>query len=83
MEDDDKTKILAFSEQQKKTSNPTQSKFSIILHDVTLTQDVPPNKLEDVLIGMVTKHSNRADPNSHPGDIRSVLSQPAKTAKVT
>ena len=80
MEDDDKAKIIALSEQWKATSNSTQSKFSVTVHDVSSMQDIPPDDLEDVLIAMmVTKHPNCAKPpSSNPVDIPSVLSQPAK-----
>ena len=47
-----------------------------------MTQDTPPDNIDDVLIAMVTKHTNRTIPGSHPADVRSVLSQPAKTPKV-
>ena len=76
MEDDNKTKILALSEQRKTAPNSTSSKFSVNAHDVTSMQGIPPDdKLEDILIAMVTKHSNRANKlSSHSGDVRSVLS---------
>jgi hypothetical protein len=48
-----------------------------------LAQDTPSaDNIDDVLLAMVTKHSNRSTgPSSHPGDICSVLYQPTKTAK--
>jgi hypothetical protein len=43
---------------------------------------IPSDNIDDVLLAMVAKHSNRSTrPSSHPGDIRSVLSQPTKAAK--
>jgi hypothetical protein len=77
MEDDNKIKILALSEQKRAAPQTAHSKFSVNAHDVATAQD----DSEDVMLAMVTKHSTRA-PSSHPGDICSVLSQPAKTAKV-
>jgi hypothetical protein len=47
------------------------------------TPDASTDTIYDVLLAMVTKHSNRPKPSSHPGDIRSVLSQPAKTPKTS
>jgi hypothetical protein len=78
MEDDDKALILALQEKRKTTPQSDQSKFSVNTH---LTQDTASDNIDDVLLAMVTKHSNRAKSSSHPADIRSVLSQPAKAAK--
>jgi hypothetical protein len=80
MEDDDKAKILALSETRKPAAQSGSSKFSINSHAAT---DAPEADLDEVLIAMVTKHSNRSKPHSHPGDIRTVLSQPAMTSKAT
>ena len=78
MEDDEKAKVLALSEQRKMASHSTSCKVSINAHyyfDVRSS----PRELEEVLITMVTKHSNRASkPSSHYGDVRSVMSQPNK-----
>jgi hypothetical protein len=82
MGDDDKAKILAPSEQRRSASQPPASKYSVNTHDVTSTSGDPPQDSDDVLIAMVTKHSNLARPPSHPGNVRSVLSQPAKSANV-
>ena len=83
MEDDDKAKIIALSEQRKAAPQSAQSKFSVNAHTATLIQDTPPDDLEDLLLAMVTQHSNWcAKPSSHLGDICSVLSQAAKAAKV-
>jgi hypothetical protein len=81
MEDDDKAKILALHETRKGDLPPAKSKFSVNTH--TVTDDIPPDDLDDILLAMVTKQSNRAraKPNSHPADVRSVLSQPIKAAK--
>jgi hypothetical protein len=80
MEDDDKALILALQDSRTSTSKskPDSSKYSINSH--SLATDTSEN-LDDILLAMVTKHSNRATPKSHPGDIRSVLSQPAKAVK--
>jgi hypothetical protein len=79
MEDDDKAKILALQETRKGALPSAKSKFSVNTH--TVTDDMPPDDLDDILLAMVTKQSNRAKPNSHPADVRSVLSQPIKAAK--
>jgi hypothetical protein len=80
MEDDVKAKILALSETRKPAAQAGSSKFSVNSHAAT---DAPEADLDDVLIAMVTKHSNRSKPHSHPGDMRTVLSQPAMTSKAT
>jgi hypothetical protein len=85
MEDGDKAVILALQENRKtgfKSEHPKtsdHSKFSVNTH---LTQDAPVGTVDDVLIAMVTKHSNREKPPSHPADVRAVLSQPVKEPKV-
>jgi hypothetical protein len=84
MEDGDKAVILALNEDRKKSTashhpKPDQSKYSINAH---LTQDTPVDNVDDVLLSMVTKHTNRTLPDSHPADVRSVLSQPVKVPKV-
>ena len=85
MEDGDKAIILALHEERKKAfashnkPKPDSSKYSINSH---VTQDAQPDSVDDVLLAMVTKHTNRTVPNSHPADVRSVLSQPVKTPKV-
>jgi hypothetical protein len=82
MADDDKALILALQEKRKETPQSDQSKFSVNTHAATLTQDTTCDNLDDVLLAMVTKHSNRStQPSSHPGDICSVLSEPTKAAK--
>jgi hypothetical protein len=82
MADDDKALILSLQEKRKEGLQSDQSKFSVNTQTATLTQDTPSDNIDDVLLAMVTKHSNRSTrPNSHPGDFRSVLSQPTKTAK--
>jgi hypothetical protein len=80
MEDDDKAKMLALSETRKPAAQSASSKFSVDSHTAA---DAPEADLDDVLIAMVTKHSNRSKPHSHPGDMRTVLSQPATTSKAT
>jgi hypothetical protein len=75
MADDDKVRILALQEQRH-----DPSKILANTHDAT--HDVSSDNIDDVLIAMVTKHSNRKIPTTHPGDVRSVLSQPAKATKV-
>jgi hypothetical protein len=77
MEDDDKALILALQEKNKGGLQSDRSKFSVNTH-TTLTSDTPS---DDVLLAMITKHTNRPKPSSHPGDIRSVLSQPVKATK--
>ncbi len=62
--DNDKAIILALRE--KRTGNS---------HAITPITDLPPDDIDDELIAMVTKHSNRDLPSSHPGDIRKVLGQ--------
>jgi hypothetical protein len=79
MEDDDKALILALQENRKEASKPDQSKYAVNTH--SLTNNTSSDGIEDALIAMVTKHSNRPTPVSHPGDIRKVLSQPNKTIK--
>jgi hypothetical protein len=80
--EDDKALILVLQEKRKEAAESDQSKLSVNMHTVTLTPDAPPNNIDDVLLTMVTKHTNRSTgPSSHPGDIRSVLSQPTKVAK--
>ena len=84
MEDADKAVILALQENRKaafKSDHPNSdySKFSVNTH---LTQDTPVDKVDDVLIAMVTKHTNQEKPNSHAADVRAVLSQPVKETKV-
>ena len=84
MEDGDKAVILTLQENRKaafKSKNPNSdySKLSVKTH---LTQDTPLDKVDDLLIAMVTKHTNREKPNSHPADVLTVLSQPVKEAKV-
>jgi hypothetical protein len=84
MEDAEKALILALQEKRKEgPQSSDQSKFSVNTHTATLTQDsTPSDNMDDILLAMVTKHSNRSTrPSSHPGDIRLVLSQPTKTAK--
>ena len=78
MEDDDKAKILALSETRKTAAPSGPSKFSINSHTTT---DPSSDDLEDVLLAMVTKHSNRSKPYGNPADIRKVLSQPATATK--
>jgi hypothetical protein len=82
---DDKALILALQEKRKEGPQSDQSKFSVNMHTATLTQDTPSDNIDDVLLAMVTQHSNRStQPRSHPGDIRSVLPQPTtKMAKAT
>jgi hypothetical protein len=76
MEDDDKALILALQEKRTEAS----SKFSVNTHSTI--PDTPSEHIDDVLLAMVTKHSNRSTrASSHPGDIRSVLSQSTKAAK--
>ena len=61
MEDDDKAKILALSEQRKAASHTTSSTVSVNAHDIATLCDSPPAELtEDLLLAMITKHSNRA-----------------------
>ena len=68
MEDNDKALILAFQEHRKAApKSDHSSKFSVNAH---MTQDTPLDAVDDVLIAMVTKHSNPAKPNSHPADVR-------------
>jgi hypothetical protein len=83
MADDDKALILALHAKRKEGPQSDQSKFSVNTHTATLTQDTLSDNIDDVLLAMVTQHSNRStQPRSHPGDIRSVLSKPTnKTAK--
>jgi hypothetical protein len=59
MEDDDKAKILALSETHKTAAPSGPSKFSINSHTTT---DPPSDDLDDILLAMVTKHSNRSKP---------------------
>jgi hypothetical protein len=81
MADDDKALILALHEKRKEGPQSDQSKFSVNTHTATLTQDTPPDNIDDVLLAMVTQHSNRSTrPRSHPGYICSVLSQPTTKA---
>ena len=80
MADEDKAHILDLQTQRHEQSRHTQSKISANIHNAT--HDVSSDHLDDLLIAMVTKHTNRTLPATHPGDIRSVLSQPAKATKV-
>ena len=81
MEDDDKAKILALSEQRKAALHATSSTVSVNMHDVDDVCDTPPADLtDDLLLAMIHKHSNRAKPKSHHGDVRSVMSQSVKPA---
>jgi hypothetical protein len=75
--DEDKARILALQGQRH---DPSHSKIAANIHDAT--HDVSPNSVDDLLIAMVTKHSNRKLPTTHPGDVRMVLSQAAKVPKV-
>jgi hypothetical protein len=75
MADDDKALILALQEKRKEAPQPDQSKLSANTHTATLTPDTPSDNIDDVLLAMVTKHSNRlTQPSSHPWDICLVLS---------
>jgi hypothetical protein len=79
MEDEDKSLILSLQEKRKEGAPPSdRSKFSVNAHDTALTPAASTDNIDDVLLAMVTKHSNRPKPSSHPGDIRSLLSQPVK-----
>jgi hypothetical protein len=67
MADDDKALILALQEKRKEAPQPDQSKLSANTHTATLTPDTPSDNIDDVLLAMVTKHSNRlTQPSSHP-----------------
>jgi hypothetical protein len=82
MADDDKALILALQEKRKEALQSDQSKFSVNTHTSTWTRDIPSDNIDNVLLAMVTKHSNwSTQPSSHPGDICLVLSQPTKAAK--
>ena len=76
MEDNDKTLILALQEHRK--ASPKSDPASKISFNQHITQDTPSDEVDDMLLAMVHKHSNRSKPNSHPADVRSVLSQAAK-----
>ena len=81
MEDNDKALILALQNHRKAApKSDHSSKFSVNAHHAT--QDAPLDAVNDVLLAMVTQHSNWAKPNSHPADTHSILSQPAKATKV-
>jgi hypothetical protein len=73
MEDDDKAKILAPHKTRKGSQPSGKSKFSVNTHAVT--DDTPPDDLDDFLLAMVTKQSNRAKPMSFffPGGFRHLL----------
>jgi hypothetical protein len=81
MADSDKTTILALAEKRQATAANDKSKFSINAHEI-VSDDPSADDIEDFLLAMVTKHSNRTDTRKNPMDIRSVLSQPAKGTKV-
>jgi hypothetical protein len=82
MADEDKACILALSEKTPKIPRGAPPRISANSHETQdVPPDVPPDDLDDTLIAMVTKHSNRQIPPSHAGDVRSVLSQASKAAK--
>jgi hypothetical protein len=62
MEDNDKALILAIHENRKDASKPDQSKYAVNTH--SLTTGTSSDDIDDALIAMVAKHSNR--PSSHP-----------------
>ena len=64
------------------SAQSTVSKFSVNARVIASTQDKSIDDVEDTLLAMVAKHSNRAKPHSHSGNICSVLSQPNKVDKV-
>jgi hypothetical protein len=79
VEDEDKLLILFLQEKQKEGATPSdRSKFSVNAHDTASIPAASADNIDDVLLAVVTKHSIRPKPSSHPGDIRSVLSQPVK-----
>jgi hypothetical protein len=58
MADNDKALILALKEKRKEAPQSDQSKFSVNMHTATMTPDTPSDNIDDVLLAMVTKHSN-------------------------
>jgi hypothetical protein len=82
MVDNDTALILALQEKRKEAPQSDQSNFSVNTYTAIMTPDTASDNIDDVLLAMVTKHSNQlTQPSSHPVHIFLVLSQPAKAAK--